>query len=121
MTDHIRKAHPDHIALRGIDVRYFGEMLELLKTANKAKVIPLLPMQLMWVMRMGNLANRPEIIDIENETFTIREIEEEGDWNTADGLPPRIEPEPEVLPAIDVEAPVAVFEDDGGYTGPVHD
>lgn len=99
MTDHIRKAHPDHIALRGIDVRYFGEMLELLKTANKAKVIPLLPMQLMWVMRMGNLANRPEIIDLRNEENAL----------------PLLEPEPEVLPALDV------MDDDGGYMGPVHD
>lgn len=105
MADHIRKAHPDHIALRGIDVRYFGEMLSLVKTAVKARVIPMLPMQMMWMLRMEKLANRMEIIDIENEPEL-----------------PRLEPEPEVLPALDVEAEqIIAFEDDGGYTGPIHD
>lgn len=127
MTDHIRKAHPDHIALRGIDVRYFGNLLILVKAAARTKVLPLSPTELLWVMRMEKLANRAEIIDIENEPEL-----------------PRLEPEPEVLPAIDVEpssvpcqvcgepitsatakthdcSALPVFEDDGGYTGPVHD
>lgn len=106
MSEHISKPHPDHITLTGMDVRYFGNLLALVKAAAKTKVVPLNPMELLWVIRMEKLANRTEIIDIENELEL-----------------PSLEPvEAEVLPAIDVvDDKLAVFEDDGGYTGPVHD
>lgn len=107
MTEHIKKPHPDHINLTGMDVRYFGNLLALVKAAAKTKVVPLNPMELLWVIRMEKLANRTEIIDIENELEL-----------------PSLEPEPDVRPAIDVEKEepsIAAFEDDGGYTGPAHD
>lgn len=127
MSEHIKKAHPDNIHLTGMDVRYFGNLLVLVKAAARTNVVPLNPMELLWVIRMEKLANRTEFIDIENEPQL-----------------PRIEPEPEVLPAIDVvqheegvchegncakgdpdncpwNMPLGVFEDDGGYTGPAHD